>query len=71
MSSSIPDIRRCFLDMEDTSLDDADIAILSIPYEGTVSYGTGTAEGPATTLAAGPHLETFDEEFGVEITRTW
>ena len=51
-----------FLDMAASTLEDADAAILSVPYEGTVSYGTGTAAGPAAVLAAGPHLETFDEE---------
>lgn len=51
-----------FLDMAGASLEEADAAILSIPYEGTVCYGTGTGQGPAAILRAGPHLETFDEE---------
>jgi agmatinase len=56
-----------FLDMEGSSLEEADAAILSIPYEGTVSYGAGTAQGPEAVLRAGPHLETFDEELQWEI----
>ena len=52
----------CFLDMEGSTLDQADVAVVSVPYEGTVSFGTGTSRGPASILAAGPHLETFDEE---------
>ncbi len=51
-----------FLDAEPSSPEEADAAVLSVPYEGTVSYGTGTAEGPAAVIGAGPHLETFDEE---------
>ena len=51
-----------FLDMEGSSLEEADVAILSIPYEGTVCFGAGTAQGPEAILRAGPHLETFDEE---------
>jgi len=51
-----------FLDMSGAELDEADVAILSVPWEGTVSYGTGTSAGPAAILRAGPHLETFDEE---------
>jgi len=51
-----------FLDSEPSSLDQADAAVLSIPYEGTVSFGTGTGAGPAAVIAAGVHLETFDEE---------
>jgi agmatinase len=57
-SGSVPH----FLDAEPSSQEDADAAVLSVPYEGTVSYGTGTAEGPAAVIGAGPHLETFDEE---------
>lgn len=52
----------CFLDMEAAPLDHADVAVISIPYEGTVSYGTGTSKGPGAVMTAGPHLETFDEE---------
>lgn len=51
-----------FLDMAGSSLDAADVAILSVPWEGTVSFGAGTARGPEAILTAGPHLETFDEE---------
>lgn len=53
-----------FLDMEGCTLDAADVAILPVPWEGTVSFGSGTARGPAAILRAGPHLETFDEELG-------
>lgn len=52
----------CFLDMEPSALDHADVAVISIPYEGTVSYGSGTAQGPGAVMVAGPQLETFDEE---------
>ncbi len=58
MNAPTPD----FLDMKGTGLEEADAAVLSIPYEGTVSYGKGTGAGPAAVLTAGPHLETFDEE---------
>ena len=32
---------------EDTAYDDAKVLVLPIPYEGTVSYGRGAANGPA------------------------
>jgi agmatinase len=51
-----------FLDMPGAKLAAADVAILSVPWEGTVSFGAGTARGPEAILRAGPHLETFDEE---------
>ncbi len=37
-------------------------AILPIPYEGTVTYGSGTAGGPAAIIQASTQVELFDEE---------
>lgn len=36
--------------------------IIPAPLEYTVSYGTGTAEGPAAILAASTQMELYDEE---------
>ena len=36
--------------------------ILPIPYEGTVSYGKGTAKGPSAIINASTQVELFDEE---------
>lgn len=55
-----------FLEMPNVSLDDADVAVICAPFEGTVSYGKGTAAGPAAILTASTHLETFDEELGFD-----
>ena len=46
---------------------DADVLVLPIPYEGTVSYGGGTAAGPAAILDASAYVETWDEELGVSL----
>jgi agmatinase len=35
-------------------------AVLPVPYEKTVSYGSGTAKGPEAILAASQQLETWD-----------
>ncbi len=40
----------------------ARVAILPVPYEGTVSYGKGTALGPSAILQASAQLEMYDEE---------
>ena len=40
--------------------EDARFHILPIPYEASVSYGGGTAQGPAAILAASWQLETWD-----------
>ncbi len=37
-----------------------------MPYEGTVTYKTGTAKGPAAILQASTQVETFDEELRAE-----
>jgi agmatinase len=41
---------------------DARVAVLPVPYEGTVSYGTGAANGPRAILEASGQLEMYDEE---------
>jgi len=38
------------------------VAVLPIPYEGTVSYGGGTSKGPEAILNASLQLEAYDEE---------
>lgn len=40
--------------------DDADIVVLSLPYELTTSYGQGTADGPAACIEASGQVELYD-----------
>ncbi|MDT8318041.1 MAG: agmatinase [bacterium] len=42
------------------------VVILTVPYEGTVSYGGGTGNGPAAILNASSFLEIYDEELGAD-----
>jgi agmatinase len=44
-------------------------AVLPVPYERTVSYGSGAAGGPAAILAASRYVELYDHELGVEPCR--
>ena len=44
--------------------------LLPLPVEETVSYGRGTAGGPAAILAASLQIETFDEETLVDFTES-
>ena len=39
-----------FLDLPDNPAEDADVLLLPLPFEGTVSYGAGTADGPAAIV---------------------
>lgn len=62
-------IDRNFLGIGDehASLGAADIAIVSAPYEHTVSYGRGTGRGPEAILRASHYVEFWDEEFRREL----
>lgn len=43
-------------------------AILPLPYDGTVSYQTGTRNGPRAIITASQQVELFDEEYAKEFT---
>lgn len=47
---------------EHSDLDTAGIAVVSAPYEHTVSYGRGTARGPRAILDASAFVEFYDDE---------
>jgi len=53
------------LDTEMTPYDTARVVIVPCPYEGTVSYGAGTAGGPAAIIEATSQLELYDVELGI------
>jgi len=56
-----------FLGLKDlANYDKAKAAIVSVPYEGTVTYGKGTAKGPKAILQASTQIELFDEELLLE-----
>ena len=44
--------------------DEANIVLIPVPWEATVSYGTGTAQGPDAMLAASRQVDLFDISFG-------
>ncbi len=47
---------------------EADAVILPVPFERTVTYGTGTRHAPAAIITASLQMESFDEEAGVEFS---
>lgn len=53
-----------FLGLEgpDTDYGPARVAVLPVPYEATVSYAAGTANGPRAILEASCQVELFDEQ---------
>lgn len=62
-------IKKNFLAIEDeySSYNSSKIVILSAPFEKTVSYGKGTANGPKEILKASHYVEFYDEEFDREL----
>jgi len=49
-------------DAQPCTYEQARVAVLPVPFEGTVSYGHGTARGPRAILEASAQLEMYDEE---------
>lgn len=56
-----------FLGIPEVDPNSAEVLILPIPFEATVSYGAGTKNGPAAILAASKQVELYDHELGYEI----
>ena len=52
---------------EFSSLETSAVAIVSAPYEHTVSYGGGTAGGPQAIIDASAYVEFYDDEFDREL----
>jgi len=44
-----------------------DVAVMQIPLEMTVSYGTGTSEGPSATIEASSQVETYSTFIGGDL----
>ncbi|MCA9541560.1 MAG: arginase family protein, partial [Myxococcales bacterium] len=61
-----PDEAYLGLDGAAADLEAARAVIIPFGLEATVSYGGGTAEGPAAILAASQETELFDEEYWFE-----
>lgn len=61
--------RSNFLGLEarHSQFESSRIAVLPAPYEHTVSYGGGTARGPAAILHASRFVEFYDEELDREL----
>lgn len=53
--------------LSDQSFEKARAVILPVPYEGTVSYGSGASKGPQAIIQASRFMEWYDIELGREI----
>jgi len=55
-----------FMGIRRAKLEDAGILVLPVPYEKTVTYGSGTRNGPKAILEASRHVELYDDELDYE-----
>ena len=55
-------VRFLDLELEHSRYESSGFVVLPVPYEGTVSYGKGTAKAPAAIIKASTQVELFDEE---------
>ena len=51
---------------ENCNFDESKVIILPVPFERTVSFGTGTSKGPQSIIMASRSLELYDEELDCE-----
>ncbi len=60
-----------FLGLPDelSARDKAEVVLLPLPYEATVTYGRGAAAGPAAIISASRQVEFYDREFDGEPVR--
>ena len=54
------------LDEDGSDFESSSVVILPVPYEATVSYGHGTAKGPASIIDASRFIELYDQELDRE-----
>ncbi len=50
-----------------THIDTANVLVLPISYEGTVSYGTGTGAGAMAIVNASRNMELYEDETDAEV----
>jgi len=53
-------------DLNYVDFDKAKVIIVPVPYEGTVTYRRGTANGPSAIFEASNNMELFDEELNAD-----
>ncbi len=59
-------ISQNFLGVWRARLENCKVIILPVPYEGTVTYGSGTKNGPKAIVSASKHIELFDDELDTQ-----
>jgi agmatinase len=66
----LPWIPRNFLSLaeEQCNIDEAKVILIPIPYDSTVSFRSGTRDGPAAIIDASYGLEDYDAELDLDVS---
>lgn len=56
-----------FLECPSVDFSEAQVCIVPLPFEGTVSYGSGTASAPTAVIEATEQAELWDDEIGFDL----
>jgi len=64
---SVHDKNVRFLECPSVEFSEAQVSIVPLPFEGTVSYGSGTASAPAAVIEATEQVELWDDEIGFDL----
>ncbi|MHC4975465.1 MAG: agmatinase [Planctomycetota bacterium] len=56
-----------FLDLPDAILEDAQVVVVPLPWEGSVSYGSGAALAPEAIWRASAQVELWDQETDTDL----
>jgi len=63
---SYAELKNAFIGFQH-SFEEAEVVVIPVPYEGTVTYGTGTSKGPEAIIDSSNNLEVYDIELGSNI----
>ena len=61
-------LRYNFMDFDDenSTFETSKVVVLPVPYEKTVTFGTGTSKGPSSIIHASTSIEMYDDELDCE-----
>jgi len=55
-------MRNTFLGLDPLDVRQAEVVVVPVPYEATITYGGGTRQGPGAIISASQQVELWDEE---------
>ena len=68
---TLPWVHRNFLALDESqcSLENAEVVLVPVPYDGTTSFRSGARDGPASIIEASYALEDYDFELDLDVSQ--